>query len=171
MLGSILARRYRLGPTLGRGAQGEVFRAHDLIAGEDVALKLAHGGPKRFQGATALREAVALRMLRVPGVVHVLDEGEHEGRAFVEKTKSEPLHLYYEFTVNGDEVFCREGYIGAEGTLAHLENIGAELGEALKIADLTRLEFHGPAEEIEKLKTPLAHLNPAWFVIECGVPR
>lgn len=92
-------------------------------------------------------------------------------RAFVEKTKSEPLHLYYEFTVNGDEVFCREGYIGAEGTLAHLENIGAELGEALKIADLTRLEFHGPAEEIEKLKTPLAHLNPAWFVIECGVPR
>lgn len=92
-------------------------------------------------------------------------------RAFVEKTKSEPLHLYYEFTVNGDEVFCREGYLGAEGTLAHLENIGAELGEALKIADLTRLEFHGPAEEIEKLKTPLAHLNPAWFVIECGVPH
>ena len=92
-------------------------------------------------------------------------------RAFVEKTKSEPLHLYYEFTVNGDEVFCREGYIGAEGVLAHLENIGAQLGEALKIADLTRLEFHGPAEEIEKLKTPLAHLNPAWFVLQSGLER
>ena len=90
---------------------------------------------------------------------------------FVEKTKNEPLHLYYEFTVNGDEIFCREGYIGAAGVLAHLENVGAELAEALEISNLTRLEFHGPADEIEKLKEPLAHLNPAWFVIECGVPR
>ena len=29
----------------------------------------------------------------------------------------------------------------------------------LAIADLTRLEIHGPAEELEKLKAPLAHLT------------
>jgi len=92
-------------------------------------------------------------------------------QAFIEKTKSEPAHVYYEFTVNGDEVFCREGYIGAEGALAHLQNVGELLGEALKIADLLRLEFHGHAAELEKMKAPLAHLNAAWFTYECGVQR
>lgn len=86
--------------------------------------------------------------------------------AFVEKTKSEEKNLFYEFTVNGDEVFCREGYADAEGLLAHLENVGALLAEALKIADLTRVEVHGPGSELDKLKEPLAHLNPAWFVVE-----
>jgi hypothetical protein len=55
--------------------------------------------------------------------------------------------------------------------MAHLETAGPPLEEALKIAELTRLEFHGPAEELEKLKGPLAHLNPAWFARECGVSR
>jgi quinol monooxygenase YgiN len=83
--------------------------------------------------------------------------------AFVEKTASEEKNLFYEFTVNGDEVFCREGYVDAEGLLAHLENVGALLAEALKIADLIRLEVHGPAEELDKLRGPMAHLKPAWF--------
>lgn len=83
--------------------------------------------------------------------------------AFIEKTKTEKGNLFYEFTVNGDEVFCREGYADAAGLLAHLENIGALLAEALKMADLTRLEVHGPAEELEKLRGPLAHLKPQWF--------
>jgi quinol monooxygenase YgiN len=86
--------------------------------------------------------------------------------AFVEKTAKEDKNLFYEFTVNGDEVFCREGYADAEGLLAHLENVGALLAEALKIADLIRLEVHGPVSELEKLREPLAHLNPEWFVIE-----
>ena len=33
--------------------------------------------------------------------------------AFVERTTGETQNLYYEFTSNGDEIFCREGYIGA----------------------------------------------------------
>ena len=85
--------------------------------------------------------------------------------AFVEKTKTEKRNLFYEFSVNGDEVFCREGYIGAEGLLAHLDSVGALLAEAFKIADLARLEIHGPAEELEKLKGPLAHLKPQWFAL------
>ena len=89
--------------------------------------------------------------------------------AFVDKTTAEKNNLFYGFTINGDEVFCREGYTDAEGVLAHLDNLGALLAEALKIADLTRVELHGPAEELDKLKGPLAHLNPAWFVVEGGV--
>jgi quinol monooxygenase YgiN len=85
---------------------------------------------------------------------------------FVEKTATEKENLFYGFTVNGDEILCREAYTDAEGVLAHLDNIGALLAEMLTMADLTRVEVHGPAAELEKLKAPLAHLNPKWFTIE-----
>jgi quinol monooxygenase YgiN len=84
--------------------------------------------------------------------------------AFIEKTKTEKKNLFYDFTINGDEVLCREGYTDAEGLLAHLANVDALLKEAFKIADLTRLEVHGPARELDKLRKPLAELKPAWFV-------
>ncbi len=86
--------------------------------------------------------------------------------AFVEKTNSEEKNLFYGFTINGDEVFCREGYTDADGVLAHLDNVGTLLKEALKISDLVRVELHGPAAELEKLRGPLAHLSPAWFFCE-----
>jgi quinol monooxygenase YgiN len=85
---------------------------------------------------------------------------------FVEKTGTEKKNLFYGFTVNGDEILCREAYTDAEGVLAHLDNVGDLLAEMLTMSDLTRLEVHGPAAELEKLKKPLAHLNPAWFAIE-----
>jgi len=79
------------------------------------------------------------------------------------KTRNETGNLFYEFTINVDEVFCREGYVNAEALLAHLENVGATLTQALTMADLVRIEVHGPAAELAKLKEPLAHLKPAWF--------
>jgi len=90
---------------------------------------------------------------------------------FVTRTATEKLVLHYDFTLNGDEIHCRESYVGAAGLLAHIENVGAVLAEFLKIADLTRLEVHGPAAELAKLEGPLADLKPAWFVYECGVNR
>lgn len=83
---------------------------------------------------------------------------------FIKRTAEEAKVIYYEFTLRDDEVFCREAYRDADGLLAHLANVGELLGEMLLLADLIRLEVHGPAEEIEKLKEPLAHLNPAWYV-------
>jgi len=90
---------------------------------------------------------------------------------FVEKTATEKKNLFYGFTVNGDEIFCREAYQNAEGLLAHVENIGALLAEMLKMADLTRVEVHGPVAELEKFKKPLAHLNPVWFTLEYSVEK
>jgi quinol monooxygenase YgiN len=92
-------------------------------------------------------------------------------REFAAKTTTEEKALYYEFTINGDMVFCREAYVGAEGALAHLENVGPLLDRMLTLSDLTRLEIHGPAGELEKLKAPLGKLNPAWFTYECGMTR
>ena len=85
---------------------------------------------------------------------------------FAAKTRNETGNLFYEFTINGDEVFCREGYTDAEGLLAHLDNVGALLAEARKISDVIRIELHGTAEELEKLKVPLSHLSPAYFTLQ-----
>jgi hypothetical protein len=46
-----------------------------------------------------------------------------------------------------------------------LENVSEMLAAAMKMAELVRLEVHGPAMQLEKLKEPLAHLNPAWFTL------
>lgn len=91
--------------------------------------------------------------------------------AFIERTATEKKNLYYDFTVSGDIVFCREAYEGADGLLAHLENVGALLGPLMKLADIQRVEVHGPAVELEKLKGPLAGLNPQWFTFMFGVKR
>lgn len=90
---------------------------------------------------------------------------------FVAKTGGEAKCLYYGFSFDGDQVHCREGYEDADGLLAHLKNIGALLEEALKISELTRLEIHGPEEEVAKLRQPLAHLKPQFFVLQYGFRR
>lgn len=93
------------------------------------------------------------------------------GPKFVEKTRTEAGCLHYAFSFSGNVAHCREGYVDAHAVLAHLENVGALLGEALKIAKITRLEVHGPAAEIEKLKGPMASLGPQFFVLEPGIRR
>ncbi|MCH9798652.1 MAG: hypothetical protein K0U17_01895 [Betaproteobacteria bacterium] len=90
---------------------------------------------------------------------------------FIAKTSNETDCLYYGFSFNGDEAHCREGYKNAEAALAHLDNVGVLLAEAFKISELTRLEIHGPESELVKLRTPLAPLNPAFFVLEYGFRR
>ena len=90
---------------------------------------------------------------------------------FVKQTDNESKVLYYGFSFDGDQAHCREGYKDAEGILTHLDNVGALLEEALKIADITRLEVHGPEEELAKLREPMAELNPQFFVLEYGFRR
>lgn len=105
-----------------------------------------------------------------------IESGELESfkslcEGFVEKTGEEPKCLYYGFSFDGDQVHCREGYEDAEGVLHHLENVGPLLEEALKISELTRLEIHGPKEELAKLREPLGNLNPQFFELEFGFRR
>ena len=90
---------------------------------------------------------------------------------FVSQTSEEARCLYYGFSFHEDEVHCREAYEGGEGVLAHLENVGHLLEEALQIADLTRLEIHGNKEELAKLHEPLAAQNPTYFTLEFGFRR
>jgi quinol monooxygenase YgiN len=94
------------------------------------------------------------------------------GKQFVERTRSEPGCVHYAFSFDGQAAHCREGYDNAAALLAHLDNVGALLEEALKIASITRLEVHGPAAELDALRGPLAGLNPQWFTLtEGGIRR
>ena len=105
----------------------------------------------------------------------------HEGKldefiagmsAFVERTSTEEAVLIYDFTVNSDGiVFCREAYAGGEGALAHLGNVDDLIKAALEISDLIRLEVHGAAAELDKMREPLAELPVDWFVLETGLTK
>lgn len=79
--------------------------------------------------------------------------------------------LYYNFCFNGNVMTCREAYKDAAAVMAHLENCGEALGKFAQIAGLFRIEILGPAEELDKLRTPLADMNPEYFVLDCGTGK
>lgn len=97
-----------------------------------------------------------------------LDAFRALGPRFVERTRGEPGCVHYAFSFSGNVAHCREGYDNADAVLAHLDNVGALLAEALKISSILRLEVHGPAAELAKLKGPMAGLNPQWFELADG---
>jgi len=100
-----------------------------------------------------------------------LDDFKALGDRMVEKTRGEDGVVFYGFSFSGQLAHCREGYRDAAGILAHLENVGELLGEALKIATLDRLEVHAPAAEITALEAPMKQLDPTFFVMATGFRR
>ena len=77
--------RYEVRGIIGRGGMATVYRAADPAGGPEVAIKLMSGElaldeqfHKRFR-----READVLRRLQHPGIVGVLDIGEHDGRPYL----------------------------------------------------------------------------------------
>jgi hypothetical protein len=100
-----------------------------------------------------------------------MDEFKHLCERFITIANQEPKCLYYGFSFNGDDVHCREAYEDAEGLLAHLGKVATLLDEVLNIAQITRLEIHGIAEELAKLTEPLSALAPTYFTLEYGIRR
>lgn len=97
---------------------------------------------------------------------------EKLARQFVEKTSNEPLILFYGWSFNGEEeANCRQGYQAAEGLLQHVANVTPLLQEAAKISDFYRLVIVGPEEELEKLRVPLASINPQFYDVKYGFCR
>ena len=78
----VVAGRYELGAPLGSGGAGSVFRAYDRLSKQDVAVKLLPSLSK--SGLEAVRREVGLlRLLRLPGVVRMLDDGVERGQGFI----------------------------------------------------------------------------------------
>ncbi len=85
--GEVFAGRYRIVSELGRGGMGEVFRAHDLVLDEPVAIKLlSHSGrrrPNRADLTFLINEVRMARQVTHPNVCRVFDFGEAEGEIFL----------------------------------------------------------------------------------------
>ena len=62
-------------------------------------------------------------------------------------------------------------YADADALLHHLENVAELIGEVLGFAELERLEIHGVASEIDKLREPMSELSPEFFELEFGFRR
>ncbi|QNI54102.1 hypothetical protein SynBIOSE41_01587 [Synechococcus sp. BIOS-E4-1] len=92
-------------------------------------------------------------------------------KQFVDRSSQEPLCLYYGFTKAGEILHCREGYRGAAGALAHLENVDELLQQILQICELTKLEVHGLPDELEKLRPALTTLPVEFFELQMGFRR
>jgi serine/threonine protein kinase len=80
-----LLGRYRLGPRLGAGGMGEVFRARDEQLDRDVAIKMLPPGSFDDPEARArlVREARAAAALNHPNVCTVYEVADAGGRQFI----------------------------------------------------------------------------------------
>ncbi len=83
--GEVLAGRYRVGATLGRGGMGEVYAVDDLELDEEIALKLLRVELSAEAGyRERLRSEVRLaRRVSHPNVCRVHDLGQHGEHLFV----------------------------------------------------------------------------------------
>lgn len=80
--GHVIAGRYALGDQLGQGGTATVYEAEDRVSGDTVAVKV--GEPRLGAPVDLIRhEALALRLLRLPGVVEMRDSGRDGERSFL----------------------------------------------------------------------------------------
>ena len=108
--------------------------------------------------------------------VHAYYDLTDEGKAepvladLAAKTKTEKGCVYYGWTKAGDTLFCREGYLDSEAVLAHLSNVASCNGLAT-CTRLRRLEIHGPAPQLEKLRKPAEQMKAQCFERHAGFQR
>ena len=72
--GDLFAGRYRVVSLLGRGAMGEVYRAHDTVLDVEVAIKLVLGYRPEFRDRL-IKEVRLAREVTHPAVCRVFDVG------------------------------------------------------------------------------------------------
>lgn len=76
---------YEVGTKIGEGGMGQVYRAHDVKLGRDVAIKILPASVSQDPDRLARfeREAQAVASLSHPNVVSLFEFGAHEGQPFV----------------------------------------------------------------------------------------
>jgi serine/threonine protein kinase len=75
--------RYEIGPLLGRGGAGEVYRGFDRRLHRDVAIKVLYGGQSSAQAARFEREVQLLARLQHPNLVPLYDAALGDGRQYL----------------------------------------------------------------------------------------
>lgn len=80
--GEIYAKRYRIVALAGAGGMGEVYRAHDLLLDEPVALKFVRPAG-RMRPDAILEEVRLARRITHPGICRVFDAGQEGDETFI----------------------------------------------------------------------------------------
>lgn len=77
--------RYRLLGLIGQGGMGQVYRAHDMEIGRDVAIKVLPAGLAGERGYVQRfrREAYTVARLSEPHIIPIYDTGEIDGRLYL----------------------------------------------------------------------------------------
>lgn len=91
-----------------------------------------------------------------------VDEFLASYREFSNRTMMEADVLYFGLSQCGNQFHIRDAYCNAEGVLAHLQNVDPVFEEIGRY--ITRIEFHGPLEELQRIQEPTANLSPSLFV-------
>jgi hypothetical protein len=134
--GRVFASRYVLQDRIGSGGYGAVWAARDRLLGTTVALKLIPGAA----AVSARRELAALRLILLPGVVRLLDDGEEDGVAWI---AMERLAGHAFLSGSGRWPDVAEDVLGLLRTLAALHRLGIVHGD-LKPANVMQVGGRGP---------------------------
>lgn len=89
---------------------------------------------------------------------------------FVRRTATEGRMVFYGWDIDGDTLYCREGYRDGDAANAHLKNVGSCIGDLLAegVAKLSSITIHGPAAELEKVKPGTEKLGTKYYAIHSG---
>ncbi|HWU89325.1 MAG TPA: serine/threonine-protein kinase, partial [Kofleriaceae bacterium] len=146
-LGALLGERFQIEQQIGTGGMGEIFRAHDRVSGEVVAVKVIFDG-REHRGARFAREAEMLAALSHPGIVRYVSHGE---------MPSGELFLAMEW-LDGEDLGAR--LLRAPLTMSEAVTLATRVAEALGAAhargivhrDLKPSNLFLPGGQIEQVK-------------------
>jgi serine/threonine protein kinase len=115
---------YELRDIVGRGAMGEVYRAHDTVRDRIVALKRLPADLVKDRSYTARfrRESELLARLREPHVIPIHDFGEIDGRLYIDMRLVEGIDL--------ESLLQRDGPLAPARAVAMLEQVAGALDAA-----------------------------------------
>jgi eukaryotic-like serine/threonine-protein kinase len=125
----LIAGRYQVLRSIGRGGMGTVWLCRDEVLGREVAIKQigALPGDSATETKRAMREARSAAALNHPNAVAVYDVVDHEGRPWL-------VMEYVEGETLADEI-ARQGPLSPE----RVADIGAQLAGALARAHERRI--------------------------------
>ncbi|MFE5816668.1 serine/threonine-protein kinase [Streptomyces sp. NPDC056479] len=111
----LIAGRYRLGESIGRGGMGEVWRAYDETLARHVAVKLLLPQDSDPTATSRFRlEAQTAARIDHPNVVGVRDFGEHDNRLYLVMELVEGDSLARLLTLSGAQSAERVALVAAQ---------------------------------------------------------